>query len=90
MIKTFDELFDNPFNPKVEVAHINYIDVISESNTDIQPVFAENSQKSPENQEIKETFEKIDSESKHEESVSLTPVFTVKDITPRKSLFRRK
>lgn len=90
MIKTFDELFDNPFNPKVEVAHINYIDIISESNTDIQPDFTENLQKSPEYQDIKDNLKITDSESKHEESVSLTPVYTVKDITPRKSLFRRK
>lgn len=87
MIQSYENLYDNPYNPHLEIVHFEY-PVLNIKN-EIQTEFAENSQTN-EQKEIK-TPEQSEIPDKEEiQSVSLTPVYTVKDITPKKSLFRRK
>lgn len=85
MIQSFDNLYDNPFNPHLEVVHFEY--PIQEEIEEIEPETVENMQKQ---EEYKETKQEVSEIKEEEKSVSLAPVYPIKDITPKKSLFRRK
>lgn len=79
-MKTFEELFENPFNPHLEIIH--FVNPIIEKQPEIEIKFAENLQKQTEKPEEKTIESKI-------ESKELEPIFTVKDITPKKHLWRK-
>lgn len=79
-MKSYDELFDNLYNPHLEVVHFVY--PIIEDIPDIQSEFAEKLQKDDEKTEKKETKSKI-------ESTEIEPIFTIKDITPKKPFWRK-
>lgn len=75
-MKTYEELFDNQFNPHLEIIH--FVPIIIENQPEIETEFAENMQK----QDEKPIETKI-------ESTALEPVFSVRDITPKKHFWRK-
>lgn len=79
-MKTFEELFENPFNPHLEIIHFDFS--ILDRTVEIHPKFEKNMQI-----QIEKTEEETD-ESKIEIK-DLEPIFTVKDITPKKTFWRK-
>lgn len=79
-MKSYEEIFENQFNPHLEIMHFIY--PVEEKETEIQPEFVEKSQIQDEKPVEKPTESKI-------EITALEPVFPIKNITPKKHFWRK-